>query len=77
MERRKRTAKQNNYNFVCKAHKENQLDLALKALPGVIKKYPNIIWILVCTGKQEENLKRLASELGLCINVVFLGKMYD
>jgi len=57
--------------------KKNQFDLVLKALLRVKGKYPNILWLLVGSGEQEEYLKRLTTELGLCKNVVFLGQIYE
>lgn len=51
------------------------IDLLLKAIPGVIKEFPNVRFIMV-GGEPEQVLEKLeeASELGIKKDVVILGK---
>lgn len=49
------------------------VDLAIKALPFIIKKFPNVIFEIVGTGEEEKNLKNLAKSLVVSQNVIFHG----
>lgn len=51
------------------------LDLLIKALPRVLEQQPNARLLLVGGGPQEENLKKLVSELALQDKVVFTGRV--
>jgi len=55
-------------------------DVVIKALPSVLKKYPNTKYILIGTqdfGYEEENLRNLARKLNLKKNIIFLGYVPD
>ena len=45
----------------------------IKAMSSIVKRYPDCKLLLAGNGSEEQNLKALASELGLQNNVVFLG----
>jgi len=51
------------------------LDLLLKGLPHIHKRFPEVHALLVGGGPQEQNLKRLAAELGLENKVIFAGRV--
>ena len=51
------------------------LSLLLQAFPAVQRSVPNTRILLVGGGREEEQLKRLASELGIRDNVVFAGRV--
>lgn len=51
------------------------LDLLLRALPKIIAEVPRVRVLLVGGGRQELELKRLASELGIADQVVFTGRV--
>ncbi len=51
--------------------------LFIKALPEVVKAYPDFKLLLAGIGDNEDNLRRLAKELGVEENVVFLGFRTD
>ena len=51
------------------------LDLLLRALPAILGQIPDVKVLLVGGGPQEENLRRLASELDLKDRVVFTGRV--
>lgn len=49
------------------------IDLAIKAMPLILKKIPNLKFEIIGTGKEEKNLKKLARGLGVSGNVIFHG----
>ncbi len=48
-------------------------DMVIKALPDVLKKVPDVRYLIVGTGAEESNLKRMTEDLGLREHVVFTG----
>jgi glycosyltransferase involved in cell wall biosynthesis len=51
------------------------LDLLLRALPKILAETPHVRVLLVGGGRQEAELKRLASEFGIADKVVFAGRV--
>ncbi len=51
------------------------LDLLLRALPAILRSAPDVALLLTGGGPQEDNLKRLAQELGLQDHVIFTGRV--
>lgn len=51
------------------------LDLAIRAMPGLLEKEPRMKLLLVGGGQQEPALRALAASLGLRSEVVFTGKV--
>lgn len=49
------------------------IDVILKALPKIIKDFPNLIYFIIGNGIEKENLANLTGKLGLEKNVKFLG----
>ncbi|GAK69611.1 hypothetical protein RRU01S_07_01360 [Agrobacterium rubi TR3 = NBRC 13261] len=49
----------------------------LRALPAVIEAYPDLTLLLVGSGDEQENVKALATQLGLSDHVQFLGHRSD
>jgi phosphatidylinositol alpha-1,6-mannosyltransferase len=49
------------------------IDSVLAALPAVIERLPNILYLIVGDGEQEKHLKGLASRMGLGGHVMFVG----
>lgn len=52
-------------------------DMVIKALPGLILKFPDIKYIIVGKGSYERELRRLVEELNLKDEVVFTGWVDD
>ena len=50
-------------------------DSVIRSLPLIIKKYPNIIYILVGDGPEMNNLKILAKELNVDEKILFVGEV--
>ncbi len=55
--------------------KTKGIDLNIKALSVIVKKYPNIKYYIIGDGEENRNLKKLVDDLSLNDNVVFLGKL--
>ena len=51
------------------------LDLIVKAMPKMLEKIPNLMFLLVGGGPQEANLKQLIEQLGLQQNVILTGRV--
>ena len=51
------------------------LDLAIRAMPVLMKTNPNIKLLLIGTGLQDLNLRNLVTSMGLENNVLFAGKV--
>ena len=49
----------------------------LKAIPEVIRRYPDVVFLFAGRGDEENNLKQAASELGVSDNIRFLGFRSD
>ena len=52
-------------------------DVVIRALPSIIAKHPDILYICAGTGPYEETLVRLATDLGLGNHVIFPGLIPD
>ena len=52
-----------------------RVDIFIKAIPLVLKKVPNVKFILLGDGPLEPELKELARKLGVYENVVFVGSV--
>ncbi len=52
-------------------------DRLIRTLPGLLKKYPNLLYSLVGTGEEDAALKALSVELGVSNSVQFLGGIDD
>ncbi len=52
-------------------------DMVIKALHGVLEKFPNLIYLLVGEGRDENYLRELTVSLGLENNVRFIGVIED
>ncbi|MED5580162.1 MAG: glycosyltransferase family 4 protein [Nitrospinota bacterium] len=50
-------------------------DCVIRSLPIIVKKYPNIVYVLVGDGPEMQNLKTLAKELDVSERVVFVGEI--
>lgn len=54
------------------------VSVLIKAIPLVLKKVPNVKFILLGGGSLEMYLKKIAAQLGISNNVLFIGKIpYD
>jgi glycosyltransferase involved in cell wall biosynthesis len=56
---------------------KNKLDLIISALPKIITIYPNILWIVIGKGIEEERLKQLTIKNNLTQYVSFVGEIYE
>ena len=52
-------------------------DMVIKSMPSLVKKYPNLKYIIIGRGPEERNLKNLTNELGLADYVNFHGYCED
>ncbi|MEY8000379.1 glycosyltransferase [Clostridium sp. Mt-5] len=55
--------------------KTKGIDLNIKALSKLVKKYPTIKYYIIGDGEESKNLKKLVETLNLNKNVIFLGKL--
>ena len=53
------------------------MEYFIKSIPDVIKKHKNITFIIVGDGELKEDLQKMAHELGIEKNIVFLGYRND
>jgi len=54
-----------------------KVDLLIRAIAKVKKRYPSVELLILGTGPEEEPLKKLANKLNLSESVNFLGAIYD
>ncbi|HOV25975.1 MAG TPA: glycosyltransferase family 4 protein [Pseudobacteroides sp.] len=59
--------------FVGRIDKEKSIDMALRQMPEIIKKIPNVKFLIVGDGQATDDLKELACELGIEKSVIFTG----
>lgn len=57
--------------------KQKGMDYFIKAIPSIIKEYPNAYFVIVGNGEEENNLKRLTEELNVKDYVWFMGYRSD
>ncbi|MCH5138207.1 glycosyltransferase family 4 protein [Clostridiaceae bacterium UIB06] len=55
--------------------KTKGIDLNIRAVSILVKKYPNIKYYIVGDGEEAKNLKKLVNDLSLTDNVIFLGRL--
>lgn len=55
--------------------KTKGIDISLKAVARLVEKYPDLKYYIIGSGEEENNLKKLAEELNITDNVVFLGRL--
>lgn len=53
------------------------IDTVIRALPDIVGKHPEIMYLIGGTGPERENLEHLISEKGVSDHVRFLGKIPD
>ncbi len=54
---------------------DKSFDMAIKVLPALASKYPDLRMLIVGDGPESDNLKNLASELGVTGSVLFTGRI--
>lgn len=52
-------------------------DMLIRALPGLLKQHPEILYVIVGDGEEREMLRSLVGELRLEAHVTFLGEITD
>jgi glycosyltransferase involved in cell wall biosynthesis len=57
--------------------KKAKYDLMILALNELIHYDPTILWLLIGTGEEDQNLRKMVYEKDLEKNVVFLGEIYN
>lgn len=62
---------------VARLAKRKGHDIIIKILSEIIEKVPNLVYIIVGTGPEEQNLKKLAHNLSLENNIIFTGYVKD
>lgn len=60
---------------VSNLYKPKGIDLNIKAIAKLVKKYPNILYYIIGDGVERKNLERLVCDNNLSDNVVFLGRL--
>lgn len=66
-----------NILFVGRLHPEKNIEILIKSVPHILKKDKNIQVFIVGPGHQKEELKALASSLGVSSSITFFGKVTD
>ncbi|MFA6594030.1 MAG: glycosyltransferase family 4 protein [Candidatus Buchananbacteria bacterium] len=59
---------------MCRLEPEKNLETIIKMMPELLSVAPQLKYIIVGGGSQEEKLKNLAQQLGLKYNVIFAGE---
>ena len=59
--------------YIGRIAKEKSIDIIIKSIPDILKRVPNIKFIIVGDGPERENLENLSKILNLSKNVIFLG----
>ncbi|PIR04715.1 MAG: hypothetical protein COV57_02930 [Candidatus Liptonbacteria bacterium CG11_big_fil_rev_8_21_14_0_20_35_14] len=57
--------------------KEKNIEMAIKVLGGVARKYMNVLMVIVGEGKEKNNLEKLAADLNLKKHIMFEGWQDD
>lgn len=57
--------------------KQKGMEYYLKAIPIVVRKYPNTMFLVIGSGEDEEKLKKLVFELKIQKYVIFMGYRSD
>ena len=61
--------------FIGSFYEHEGLDLLLRAVPRILQVFPDLGVLLVGGGRQEENLRHLAVNLGINDRVIFAGRV--
>lgn len=59
--------------FVGRVAKEKSIDLIIEALPKVLEKVPNAVFLIIGDGPETINLKKLATNLSVSNTTIFAG----
>jgi 1,2-diacylglycerol 3-alpha-glucosyltransferase len=59
--------------FIGRVDKEKSIDIALRQMPEIIKKLPDVKFLIVGDGQASEDLKVLTAEIGMEKSVIFTG----
>lgn len=57
--------------------KRKGFDMVIKALPEIIQKYPNLIYIIIGQGPDKDRLDQLAIDLKVRANLIFITDITD
>ena len=57
--------------------KRKGIQTVLKALPNIINKYPDTLYLIAGSGQYKDNLKKLVRDKNISDHVVFLGRLPD
>jgi phosphatidylinositol alpha-1,6-mannosyltransferase len=52
-------------------------DMAIQALPRIMKKFPDVKYMIVGSGEEYASLQRLAQDVGVRDRVIFVGRIAD
>jgi 1,2-diacylglycerol 3-alpha-glucosyltransferase len=78
LEYQKQTKINPNQDFVfitfCRLAKEKGLYTGIKVMQPLLKKHKNIKYLILGSGPEEANLKKLAKDFGLANQIIFTGK---
>ena len=61
--------------FVGKLHQEKGILYLLRAIPNILKKFPNTTLDIIGTGIEKENLKNFTRKLSIELNVTFINRV--
>lgn len=56
---------------------KNKFEQVAQALPAIIKKIPNLIWCIIGSGTEKNNLQSAINTNGLANHVNFVGELYN
>jgi phosphatidyl-myo-inositol dimannoside synthase len=60
---------------VCRLIRRKGVDRVLSALPALLRRHPDLVYLIVGGGREERRLRRLAEELGVMPHVRFIGSV--
>ena len=63
--------------YVGRFHPEKSIDTLIKAMPKIIKNFPNVHLILAGAGHQEDEMKKLAKDISMDKHITFCGRVSD
>ena len=66
-----------NIVYIGRLYPEKSIDTLIKAIPNIIKEYPNVHVMLAGTGHVRPQLEKLVQKLGVQKNTTFLGLVSD
>lgn len=62
---------------VCRLVRRKGVDRVIRAMPAVIREHPDARYVVIGEGPERQALGRLAHELGVADQVIFLGRVSD